>query len=182
MRPQVGTSDGKPNPRNERVDSKMIDAPTARVVATMIGLRTFGRMCLNINEWRLAPIERAESINSFSLSDRKLARTTRAVGIQLSTEMTVTIKTKMPRLLLLNQLSNLVINESLNRYVISRSSGTVGRLMNMSVIRINRLSANPPKNPAVAPMSVPSEIEMSAASKPTTSEMRPPQSNRASMS
>src|SRR3712207_1341852 len=98
MRPQVGTSDGKPSPRKESADSVMIAAPTARVAATMIGLITFGRMCLKIKEERVAPIERAASTNSFSLLDRKLARTRRAVGIQVSALMTITIRTKMPRL------------------------------------------------------------------------------------
>src|SRR2546430_17713594 len=42
-RPQVGVSGGKPRPRNERVDSASIEAPTESVPATMIGLRVFGK-------------------------------------------------------------------------------------------------------------------------------------------
>jgi hypothetical protein len=44
----------------------MIEEPTASVAATMIGLSTLGRMCLKIREWRVAPIARAASTNSFS--------------------------------------------------------------------------------------------------------------------
>ena len=42
----------------------MIAAPTSSVAATMIGLSTFGRICLKISELWFAPMERAASTNS----------------------------------------------------------------------------------------------------------------------
>src|SRR4029079_3160549 len=43
-RPQVGISGGKPNPRNDRVDSWMMAAATSMVAATITGPRALGRM------------------------------------------------------------------------------------------------------------------------------------------
>src|SRR5215213_9841906 len=101
IRPHVGISEGKPRPRNESADSVMIAAPTLRVAATMIGLSTLGRICLKINDQRVAPIERAASTNSFSFKERKLARTRRAVGIQFRIAITITIRKKTPKFPLL---------------------------------------------------------------------------------
>src|SRR6266436_4400919 len=80
MRPQVGMSGGKPNPRNDSVDSAMIAAATSMVPATITGPRALGRMWRTT--WRAvdAPSARAASTNSLSRSDKNWARTSRATG------------------------------------------------------------------------------------------------------
>src|SRR5947208_12689898 len=95
-RPQVGTSGGKPRPREDRVDSAMMAAATSMVPAMITGPSALGRMWRTTCRSGLAPSARAASTKSFSRSERNCARTRRATGIQRRPPITSTIRMKTP--------------------------------------------------------------------------------------
>src|SRR5436309_8352131 len=91
MCPQGTVGGWIPKPRNDRVDSVMMARPTTSVALTTMGPMALGSMWRNMMRQLEAPVARAASTNSFSLSDMNTPRTTRAMGIQNSTESTSTI-------------------------------------------------------------------------------------------
>src|SRR6266511_3118637 len=82
--PSAGVGGLIPKPRNERAASIRIAPATVSVMLTMIGPIAFGRMCLNMMRRSPAPAALAASTYSFSRSERKTPRTTRAIPVQKS--------------------------------------------------------------------------------------------------
>ena len=169
MRPQVGTSGGKPRPRKLSVLSAMMAAAMSMVPATITGPRLLGRMWRSTCRGTLAPSARAASTNSFSRRLKNCARTSRATGIQRKPPITSTIRMKMPA-----SSPKAAFSGSRNRKISSSSSGSCGRLRNRSVSHISTTSTQPRAMPATAPISTPTVMAISIAASPTASEMRPP--------
>ena len=84
-----------PKPRNDSVDSVTIATAIASVAFTMIGPIEFGRMWRTMIRELDAPLARAASTNSFSLTDSTWPRTTRAMYIQPRNASTAIIATLM---------------------------------------------------------------------------------------
>ena len=71
-------------------------AATLSVVITMIGPRALGRMCRTMMRAFEAPLARAASTNSFSLSDNTVPRMIRAAGIQKKSDRMRMISKTLP--------------------------------------------------------------------------------------
>src|SRR6056297_21842 len=139
----------------------MMAFATASVPETMIGDSTLGRMCRRISRREGVPMERAARMNSRSFRARISPRTMRATGIHEVSPMTQTMRMKIPA-----SVPNLWLNGSRKSMMMTSRSGRTGRARNRSVSRI--------RMPASTPMSVPSNSVMTIATRPTASEMRPP--------
>ena len=144
--------------------------------ATVMGLRVLGRMWRRIMRTGGAPIERAASTNSRSLRASTSPRTTRAVCIQEVLPIDTTIKIKMPA-----SGPRRLDRTSRNSITITSKRGSRGRARNRSVMRI-RTPSRRRKKPAVTPISVPRQMAMDMAVKPTAIDTLPPAIMRANRS
>src|ERR1700722_8275975 len=82
MFPQVAVGGRTPMPRNDRLASRTIDSGISIVAYTMVGATTFGSRSTNMIRRWLEPMERAASMNSFSLIARTWPRTMRPTDAQ----------------------------------------------------------------------------------------------------
>src|SRR5919198_723262 len=87
IRPHDGVVWGTPTPRKDRAASNRMLLGMMRVVYTMIEAVTFGRISRNMIRRSLAPRDLADSVNSFSRSERTWPRTMRAMYGQLNRPM-----------------------------------------------------------------------------------------------
>src|SRR2546422_5420379 len=79
MFPQLGTGDGTPMPRNDRLASSSMTLPMPSAADTISGAATLGRTWRRMMRAGRAPSARAAATNSRSRSDRTSARTRRLV-------------------------------------------------------------------------------------------------------
>ena len=94
--PYVGKSGGNPSPRKERALSVIIAFAIPSVADTIIGEKTFGRICRIIIFPSVPPIDFAARINSLSFIASTSPLTILAVGIQLVTPIDTTIRINIP--------------------------------------------------------------------------------------
>lgn len=162
MLPQLGNGSCTPSPKKLRPDSVRIAPPIRNVADTMTGAIAFGRMCLKIILALLAPSARAASTNSCSRKDRNWPLTILASpGHEVSPITSIMLK------ILLSTIDTIVISKK-----------KVGNDMTISVNRMRILSIAPPKYPANAPITVPSNTATPAATNPTDKLIRLPHITR----
>ena len=175
-RPHVGKSDGKPRPRNDSADSVMMATAMPSAAATMTGLRQLGRMWRKITLRRRVPMLWAAATNSCCLMVSTSPRTTRAVCIQLVMPMMNTMSMKMPC-----SGPKVARRLSRNNMMMTSNRGSTGRAKNRSVRRMSTPSSRL-KKPARTPIVVPRKTDNAMAVMATSSEIRPPTMERATMS
>ena len=89
-RPQLATL-GSPRPRNETADSNRMAPATTSEDNTITGGRALGRISEMMMRRSLMPMDRQACTNSRSRSDRNSARVMRAIGVQLTMPMAITM-------------------------------------------------------------------------------------------
>ena len=130
------------------------------VPTTMIGAREFGRMWRNRLRIGVEPNAVDAVLNSRFFDSSTAPRAMRAVPTQPNRARTRTTF----------QMESLVRN--ICRTTIAPSS--IGNAMKISTMRLRIASTQPPKKPAMAPISVPTSTTNSVDRMPTLSEVRVP--------
>ena len=135
-----------------------MEEDTIRIASEKTSGNTFGRMCFIIMYHFLAPMDLVRSTYCCSLTDRVCARMMRAV-----LDHPVRPMTRMIFQMLFPRIA-----------ASTMQNGSHGRTRKKSVIRISRLSTQPPIYPAAMPINVPNTMEMTVAVSPTNRELLAP--------
>ncbi|EHK87547.1 cation transport ATPase [Saccharomonospora azurea SZMC 14600] len=154
------TALGSPNPRNDSVDSAMIELPTTSVVFASTSGSTDGSTC-RPRMWAWPPPSaRARSTNGLLSIVRVCARTSRAVA---GHDVTPTASTMVA----------MPCGNTVDSAIASTSDGSTRK---KSVKRSSTLDTQPPKCPAASPTRVPMTTDRIVAANPTSSDTRAPHS------
>src|SRR5690625_3791571 len=163
MFPQLGVSAGTPSPIKLNPASATMYVASNRVACTITVVITFGNKCFMITLDGLQPMEVAASIYSFSFSARILLRTIRATPPQPKkpkTRIRLHIPVTLPNCSII---AFKTITKTMN-----------GRVNTKSVTRINTLSIQPPKYPAIDPKTEPIKVTKNMETKPIVIDTLPP--------
>src|ERR1700677_1337532 len=149
---------GSPWPRNARADSIRMAVATMTDAVTMMGGSAFGN-----TSWKMIlagpyPRLRAAVTNSLLTRERNSARTSLATMGQEAMPMA----------------REITCIDGCPIVTMTITSKNAGVVCTISVIRTNRPSTHPPKNPAMAPTAVPMTIPRNAAVAPISNDARVP--------